>query len=171
MQKLQQIYSGTRAWGTVRVQVKRVFEERRQWKRSQKQARQQDRVEDCKDSTREFSLAVKAATPKRKVSTVVSPSQAGSFEQKLSQVMTQAIFRQVLERQEREKKDKKKKVAKKEEVKAAKGSKREAPGKIKKNRRERRKDLAKQKKKLNLAKLRAERRGTTAPSAPAPLAT
>jgi len=31
--KLQQIYSGTRAWGTVRVQVKRMFEEHRKWKR------------------------------------------------------------------------------------------------------------------------------------------
>ena len=38
--KLQQIYQGTRAWGTVRVQVKRLFEERRQHKKTQKKARQ-----------------------------------------------------------------------------------------------------------------------------------
>ena len=59
--------------------------------------------------------------------------------------MTQAIFRQVLERQERERKDKKKKGGKKEESKAAGAGKgkREAPGKIKKNRKERRKELAK----------------------------
>ena len=54
-------------------------------------------------------MVVKAATPKRKVSTIVLPGQVASFESKMNQVMTQAIFRQVLERQEREKKDKKKK--------------------------------------------------------------
>ena len=65
--------------------------------------------------------------------------------------MTQAMFRQVIERQERERKEKKKKGAKKEETKTSKtGSKRDAPGKIKKNRKERRKDLAKLQKKAKL---------------------
>ena len=96
LQKLQQIYQGTRAWGTVRVQIKRLFEERHKHKKSQKKAREADRVEDCKDSAKEFSLIVKAATPKRKVCTVVEPSQAASFETKLNQLMSQAIFRQVL---------------------------------------------------------------------------
>ena len=98
LQKLTQIYSGTRAWGTVRVQVKRLFEERRKHKTSLKKERQADRVEDCKDATKEFSLIVKAATPKRKISTSVTAKQAFSFEEKINQVMTQAIFRQVLER-------------------------------------------------------------------------
>ena len=84
--KLQQIYQGTRAWGTVRVQVKRLFEERRQHKKSKAAERRQDRIEDCKDSSKEFSLIVKAATPKRKVCTVVNANQASSFEQKMNQV-------------------------------------------------------------------------------------
>ena len=134
------------------MQVKRLFEERRQHKRSQAKARQEDRIADCKDAAKEFSLSVKAATPKRKISTIVAPNQVGSFETKMNQVVTQGIFRQVLERQERERKDKKnKKGGKKEESKTAgKAGKRDAPGKIKKNRRERRKDLAKQQKKVNL---------------------
>ena len=41
-----------------------------------KKERQQDRVEDCKDAAKEFSLMVKAATPKRKISTEVEPGQA-----------------------------------------------------------------------------------------------
>ena len=57
-----------------------------------------DRVEDCKDASKEFSLIVKAATPKRKISTAVTPNQAAKFEEKVNQVMTQAIFRGVLER-------------------------------------------------------------------------
>lgn len=39
LQKLQQLYQGTRAWGTVRVQVRRMFEERRQHKNSQRKQR------------------------------------------------------------------------------------------------------------------------------------
>ena len=73
LQKLQQIYNGTRAWGTVRVQVKRLFVEQQKYKNSKAKERQQDRVEDCKDSSKEFSLIVKAATPKRKISTEVAP--------------------------------------------------------------------------------------------------
>ena len=69
LQKLQQIYSGTRAWGTVRVQIKRLFEERRQHKISKAKERTADRKSDCQDPTKEFSLVVKAATPKRKIST------------------------------------------------------------------------------------------------------
>lgn len=114
--------------------------------------RRADKVEDCKDAKKEFTMIVKAATPKRKMSTVVTAEQALSFEQKVSTVMTNAIFKGVIERQEREKKDKKKKGAKKDESKAAggKANKRDALGKIKKNRRERRKELTKQTKKLNL---------------------
>ena len=61
-----------------------MFEERRQHKNSQRKQRQQDRVEDCKDASKEFGLMVKAATSKRKVSTVVPPKEAGAFEQKMS---------------------------------------------------------------------------------------
>ena len=155
--KLAQIYQGTRAWGTVRVQVKRLFEERRQHKNSQRKARQADRLEDCKDKSKEFSLIVKAATPNRKVSTVVEPSQASSFEQKLTEVMQKGIFKQVLEKQEREKKEKKKGKAKKEEAKAGKGAgKKEGPNRIKKTRKERRKDLAKATKKVNLQRKKAQ---------------
>ena len=78
--------------------MKRLFEERRKHKNSQKKERQMDRVEDCKDASKEFSLIVKAATPKRKISTAVTPNQAAKFEEKVNQVMTQAIFRGVLER-------------------------------------------------------------------------
>ena len=172
LQKLQQIYQGTRSWGTVRVQIKRLFEERQKYKKTLAKERQQDRVADCKEPNKEFSLVVKAATPRRKVSTLVTADQASSFEQKMSTVMQQAIFRQVLERQEREKKEKKKKGGKanKDEAKggaASKASKREPAGKIKKNRKERRKDLSKQKRKLNLQKIKAERLAAKAGSAPA----
>lgn len=168
--KLQQLYQGTRAWGTVRVQYKRMFEERQKHKRSLSKQRQADRVEDCKDAKKEFNMIVKAATPKRKICTAVTPENATSFEQKVSGVMTAAIFKGVLERQERDKKDKKKKGGKvKEESKTAggKGNKRDAPGKIKKCRKERRKDLAKQSKKLNLLKQKTARMAAKAGSAPA----
>ena len=78
--------------------MKRLFEERRKHKTSLRKERQADRVEDCKDAAKEYSLVVKAATPKRRISTAVTPNQAFNFEQKVNQVMTQAIFRQVLER-------------------------------------------------------------------------
>ena len=86
--------------------------------------------------------------------------------------MTSSIFKNVLERQEREKKDKKKKGGKKEESKnvGGKSGKRDAPTKIKKNRKERRRDMAKQQKKLNLQKIKADRlaqkEDKTAPAAP-----
>ena len=169
--KLQQIYNGTRAWGTVRVQVKRLFEERRQHKKSMKKQRQQDRVEDCKEQGKEFSLIVKAATPKRKICTEVKPNKAFDFEGKVNQVMQQAIFRQVLERQEKEKKDKKKKGgAKKEESKSVPAGKKKAKDvqRISKNRKDRRKELAKQQRKVKLQMLKAEKlaKKEAAPEAP-----
>ena len=57
-----------------------MFEERRKHKVSQRKERQADRLEDCKDAAKEFSLIVKAATPKRKISTAVAPNQAFNFE-------------------------------------------------------------------------------------------
>ena len=92
-----------------------MFEERNKHKLSKRKERQEGRVADCQDSSKEFGLTVKAATSKRSISTSVAPNQAFSFEQKMNQVMTQAIFRQVLERQERERKDKKKKGGKAKE--------------------------------------------------------
>ena len=78
---------------------------------------------------------------------MVTTDQASAFEQKVNTVMTQNIFKRVLERQEREKKDKKKKggraATETKAVGGAKAIKRDAPGKIKKNRKERRKELAK----------------------------
>ena len=63
-----------------------MFEERQKYKKSLAKQRQEDRKADCKDANKEFSLVVKAATPRRKVSTVVSADQASSFEQKMSAV-------------------------------------------------------------------------------------
>ena len=39
LQRLQQIYQGTRAWGTVRLQVKRLFDEKHKYKKSKAKER------------------------------------------------------------------------------------------------------------------------------------
>ena len=99
------------------------------------------RSEVSKDQTQEFGLVVKAASPKKKLSTQVPADQVFSFEQKLTQMMQQSMFRHALERMEKAKKQQKKKGG--DKVDATKGGKRTAPGKIKKNRKERRKDIRK----------------------------
>ena len=100
LQRLQQIYQGTRAWGTVRLQVKRLFEERHKYKKSKAKERQSDRVQDSLDKTKEFSMIVKVATPKRKASTVVQPNKVHAFEGKLTTVVNQALLKSVLEKQQ-----------------------------------------------------------------------
>ena len=44
-------------------------------------------------------MIVKVATPKRKASTVVPPTKVPTFETKLSTVVNQALFKNILEKQ------------------------------------------------------------------------
>ena len=142
LQQLAQLYAGTRKWGTVRLQLKRVFEEVHRHKKSKRAERAIARDEQCK-LPGDFPLSVKAATPKRRLSTVVQPADARDFEAKLSTIMNAAMFKRIVET-----KQKKGKPAK--EAKAV--PKRETAAKIKKNRKERRKDVRKATRKVNRAK-------------------
>ena len=108
LQKLGQLYGNNRQWGTVRLATKRHFTESHQYKKSKKKQRQQDREAQSKDPEQEFSLIVKAAARNRRLATVVAPRDVFNFEKQLTQVVTNALFRQVLERQEKNKKQQKK---------------------------------------------------------------
>lgn len=96
-----------------------------------------------------FSLSVKAATPKLRLSCIVAPEQARDFEQKLTAVMSQAIFKSS---PADKKKQKQKKPTDAKQV-----TKREKGG-IKKCRKDRRKDLMKAQRKSNRAKMLAEKK-------------
>ena len=87
LQRLKQTYSGAKHWGTVRVSMKRLFEEMHQFKKSKAAERTAHRQDLCSDLTKEFKLIVKAATPRKHFSTVVAANEVGGFEPKLTQVM------------------------------------------------------------------------------------
>ena len=87
----------------------------------------------------------------------MAPRDVFNFEKQLTQVVTAALFRQVLERQEKNKKQQKKDKKKDNkptaaERKQAGAGKRDAPGKIKKCRQERRKEQRKADRKVNRLK-------------------
>ena len=147
LQRLKQLYSSAKAWGTVRVTIKRLFVENFKHKKSMRKQRNEDKLNQCQDPAKEFKLVIKAAIPQKHFSTVVMPNEISTFEPKLTQLMTQAIFKEVLEKQDKMKKKKGGKAAKEttapKDKKAAKVSKRELQSKIKKNRKERRKEIMK----------------------------
>ena len=161
LQKLTQLYGSSKSWGTVRLQIKRSFPENYKYKKSQKKLRQFDREASSKDPNQEFSLVIKAASKNRKIATVVPPRDVYNFEKQLTQVISQALFRSVLERQEKakkqQKKDKKKDTAPVAEKKGKGTGKKDAPGRIKKCRNERRKEIRKASRKQNRAKDKEEK--------------
>ena len=106
LQRLKQLYSGSKVWGTVRVTTKRLFEENFKHKLSKGKERDEDRQKQCQDPTKEFKVVIKAATPQKHFSTIVLPNEAGAFEIKLTQVMQQALFKDILAKQEIQKKKK-----------------------------------------------------------------
>lgn len=71
MSQLQQIYAGTRKWGTVRLQIKRSFIENFQYKKTKQLERVKDNLQKSNDVAQSFSLSVKAATPNIRISTIV----------------------------------------------------------------------------------------------------
>ena len=82
MQQLQMMYAGTKKWGTVRIIIKRcnhsfilidlVNEEQFKYKQTKREDQHKYDLEQSKDATKEFDIVVRAANPKRKVSTMVS---------------------------------------------------------------------------------------------------
>ena len=77
--KLQLLYGGTRKWGTVRLVVKRMFDEHHQHKKSKSKERDDKRVEESADPAKSFTLIVKASTTKRKMSTQVKAAEQTTF--------------------------------------------------------------------------------------------
>ena len=78
------MYAGTKKWGTVRIIIKRcrelkltqfiiVFEEQFKYKQNKRAEQEKHEKEVCtNDRKHEFDIIVRAANPKRKLSTVVS---------------------------------------------------------------------------------------------------
>lgn len=97
--QLQALYQGTRKWGTVRLLVKRSFTENFHFKKSKSKERRADRQTQCADASLKFALQVKAATPKKRLSTLVASEEAKDFEGKLTAIMTQAMFKNVATQQ------------------------------------------------------------------------
>ena len=104
---LQQMYAGTRKWGTVRLQIKRSFPDQLQHKKSKQQERVRDNIQKSNDPSQTFGISVKAATPKLRLSTIVQPENAKDFEQKLTSVMAQAMFKNAAVKEKTTKKTKK----------------------------------------------------------------
>ena len=81
------MYAGTKKWGTVRILIKRLFEEKYSYKLTKRTEQIKSEREECADRTHEFDIVVKAANPKRKVSTMVKASQSFDFQKKLVAMM------------------------------------------------------------------------------------
>jgi hypothetical protein len=94
----------------------------------------------------EFDIIVKAANPKRKVTTLVKGAQSYDFQKKLVTTMQSQMFKDMKVAASKDKKKGKKEAvekkapAKKEEVKETLLPQKSRPGVIKKNRKDRRKD-------------------------------
>ena len=69
--QLQSMYQGTRKWGTVRLQIKRSFQENFHYKKCKRAERSKDQDLQSKVQDAKFALSVKAATPKLRLSCVV----------------------------------------------------------------------------------------------------
>lgn len=91
--QLNQMYAGTKKWGTVRILIKRVFEEQFSYKLTKRTEQLKHEREQCADRTHEFDIVVKAANPKRKVSTMVKASQSFEFQKKLVAMMQSQMFK------------------------------------------------------------------------------
>ena len=146
--QLNQMYAGTKKWGTVRILIKRLFEKQFSYKLTKRTEQLKHEREQCADRTHEFDIVVRAANPKRKVSTMVKASQSFEFQKKLVAMMQSQMFKDIKVAAAKDKKKGKaapveKKPAasaKKEEVKESGAPKLQRPGAIKKNRKERRKE-------------------------------
>ena len=66
------MYNGTKKWGTVRVTMKRMFTENHRHKKSMAKERLADRKAQCADSKNTFDIVVKAQSPRRKITAIVS---------------------------------------------------------------------------------------------------
>ena len=70
LQRLQMLYARTKKWGTVRVQIKRAFQENHHFKKSKRVERANERHElSTSANAGSFGLVIKAATSKVKLST------------------------------------------------------------------------------------------------------
>ena len=134
---LQQMYAGTRKWGTVRLQINRSFTEEFKYKKSKQAERVKQNIEKSNDTGATFGLKVKAATPKLRLSTIVLPENAKEFEQKLTAVMSQSMFKGVSSKDKPAKKAKK--TGKPTDARQV-GKRETGRNQIKKNRKERRKE-------------------------------
>jgi len=111
----------------------------------------------------EFDIIVKAANPKRKVTTVVKAAQSFDFQKKLVTTMQSQMFKDMKVAATKEKKKgkketvEKKQPAKKEEVKESQVAQKARPGVIKKNRKDRRKDQRKERRRDIKKKIKEEK--------------
>ena len=101
------MYTGTRKWGQVRLTHKRHFKEEHKYKKSMKKQRTELRTELCKDQSNVFGLIVKAANPKRKISTVVEHKDVQEFHTKINSCLTESIFADLSKTRKEEAKKKK----------------------------------------------------------------
>jgi hypothetical protein len=151
------MYNGTKKWGTVRITMKRLFAEAEGHKNkdSKSKERLEHRRELCKDKKAEFDTIVKAKTSKRNLSVVVSAKESVNFQKKLAEMMSANMFKELAKTHAILKKENKKasKKGPREEEKKGKG----AGVAVKKNRQERRKELAKKLKKEHRKLLKEKR--------------
>ena len=81
LQQLNLMYAGTKKWGTVRIIIKRckfsiglitiVYEEQNKHKETKRKEQVKYEKDLSADKKHEFDIVVRAANPKRKLSTVV----------------------------------------------------------------------------------------------------
>ena len=97
LQQLQQMYAGTKKWGTVRIIIKRLYEEQFKYKDSKRPDQSAyERQLLANNRTHEFDIVVKAANPKRKVSTLVKAGATTyEFQKKLVTLMQSSMFKDV----------------------------------------------------------------------------
>ena len=147
LNELGQLYSRTKKWGAVRVTLKRVFKENFKHKKSKRKERVEDKRSQCENLEAQYTVAVKAKTSRKRITTLVEPVNCNSFKKSLSDLMSSNMFAQ--QQLDTKKKKRDKKGEEKKAVKATEESPKKAlPEKEgKKNRKERRKDLRKDKRK------------------------
>ncbi len=95
LQNLTLMYAGTKKWGTVRILLKRLFEEQHSFKLTKRKEQLAFEKSECADRTKEFDLIVRAANPKRKVSTVVKAANSYTFQKSMVSIMQQQMFKDV----------------------------------------------------------------------------
>lgn len=89
------MYAGTKKWGTVRIIIKRVFEEQFKHKGTKRNDQHAYEVQLSQDGTTEFDIVVKASNPKRKVSTMVKAEHSFAFSKTLVTMMQSQMFKDI----------------------------------------------------------------------------